>query len=73
MTCHEARELLLDYLEGALDEVAEVRLLQHLRNCAACDYELRRQPSGETEMPAMSPASAARRTRLIDLLASSYD
>ena len=70
MTCHEARELLLDYLEGALDDVAEARLLQHLRGCAACDYELRRQPTGESDIQASSPATAARRTRLIDLLAS---
>jgi|GEM_PF-2458549 predicted anti-sigma-YlaC factor YlaD len=73
MKCDEARELLTDYLNGALDEVAEARLLQHLRSCAACDYELRRIPAVESDIAAIDTAVAARRSRLIDLLSVKPD
>ena len=43
MNCETVRERLPAYLDGELDVLAHMALETHLRDCAACTLELRRQ------------------------------
>jgi anti-sigma factor RsiW len=45
MTCHDCRELLIDYRHGELDAASDAALYEHLHTCAACRAELEAENS----------------------------
>jgi len=68
MSCQELVELVTEFLEGALDEVTEQRVRNHLAECRGCDAyveQFRTTVSGLRRIPAES-LSAPGRERLLD-------
>jgi len=74
LDCHEVVELVTEFLDGGLDEHAELRFINHVRHCLGCSrhlHQVRRTIRELRTLPTEQRLSQATRAHLLATFASS--
>lgn len=58
MDCAKANEMMLEFVEGVLDDDACRELKEHVAECSACMMQLEKQSSRTRILQALGPVSA---------------